>query len=671
MREVWLILTALGYWGLLLIPAEEKGLRFGFLMAFALFLWLRNRRELRAASTTDFKVKADRKSRFRFGDFGVLICWVFLGCLALMQSPPDLQKMPEAGEYTIETVRDNYAIGSKDGEQVVFYNLENPVWKQKVQAEHFKEVHSLNNIGVFSFQRMLNGQSIGYSCEDGVLSERPSGLRVGLYDFFSGLPAGSMYRRLFYGMEKSESAAWLSRLGLPVLGLLGIVRKYLKRALEPKPLSGVMLSLMALWQCCFPFSASLMRVMVFEACRLVHTDWSVHWPLSVLGFLLVFPDQAGAFYFVLPALLGFVRHFQRKGWQRKAVSWIVCTFLQAGYFSSINGLLLFGFSFGRTLCGWIALIALGLLPVQSMACAFWNGIGSLALDLDRYSFEGAAGVWWMLLAGLCIFRLCFGWNGRRAGMAVGVLAAYVLSFSCSPFFSVYMLNIGQGDCTVIVEPFMKSVVMIDAAGAFNKDNAQDVIIPFLKSRRIQAIDALIVTHDDFDHSGAVSSLAENFPVRQVITEVYESIPVDYPFVSLLPEREADPEDENDQSIVVHFAYDGFSYLWTGDASSAIEAQLIDQYDLDADILKLGHHGSKTSSSKEFLRAVSPRLSLVSAGYQNRYGHPDAAVMERVLDTGSDVLSTNRQGMVSMKSLWGWMWIECADGTVSLIRAGQK
>jgi competence protein ComEC len=223
-----------------------------------------------------------------------------------------------------------------------------------------------------------------------------------------------------------------------------------------------------------------------------------------------------------------------------------------------------------------------------------------------------------------------------------------------------MIDIGQGDCTLIVEPFHRSAVMIDCGQSLYRDNMTLYVIPFLRSIQVNHLDCLILTHDDFDHSGGYESLSEQIEITQLITDSDSSVPVSYPFVSLCPERNT--KDENDNSIVSYFEYDGVQYLWMGDASVNVEKQILKEYStIRADVLKLGHHGSKTSSSFEFLNQIEPQIGLVSVGKNNHYGHPDSSVITHCTQLGIHVLMTKDVGMVEISSFYDIHWIHSAAG----------
>lgn len=179
----------------------------------------------------------------------------------------------------------------------------------------------------------------------------------------------------------------------------------------------------------------------------------------------------------------------------------------------------------------------------------------------------------------------------------------------------------------------------------------------------------------------MESLKQNFPVVQTLRSIDELDPgqieqnlpgqparlsTAYEFWLLLNERVIDPEEENDKSLICLFQYDGFRYLYTGDASIAIEKQLLETNNLEADVLKLGHHGSNTSSDPAFLKAVHPTLALISAGYQNRYGHPNVSVLETLNEQGIDRLNTAVHGSLHLFSIPHLLVVSSADGLLGWI-----
>lgn len=207
--------------------------------------------------------------------------------------------------------------------------------------------------------------------------------------------------------------------------------------------------------------------------------------------------------------------------------------------------------------------------------------------------------------------------------------------------------------------------MIDAAGNLYRDNAESVILPFLEATGIRKLDALIVSHGDFDHAGAVEAVQDGISVHTVIRDPTQPVPVEYPMLNLLPDRTS--PDENEGSLLTYFSYDGHGYFWPGDAGILTEKLLMDTFaDLPVTVLKAGHHGSASASCPAFLEWLSPDLVLLSAGRNNRYGHPSPEVITSLQSMNTARFCTAESGMIHLASWHGFLFLETAEGQVSCL-----
>jgi competence protein ComEC len=245
---------------------------------------------------------------------------------------------------------------------------------------------------------------------------------------------------------------------------------------------------------------------------------------------------------------------------------------------------------------------------------------------------------------------------------------------------IYYIDVGQGDNSLIVTKNNKSS-LIDSGGKtdyyeeeWKKKNQsfnlmKDSIIPFYKSIGIKKINYAIFSHGDYDHMGYAKDLINNFNVGKVIVNCgnineletdlinllksknipyylcIEKIDIDNIKLSFLKTKEYD--NENDNSNVIYTEIEGYKFLFMGDASITTEKEILDKYNLSKiDVLKVGHHGSKTSSSKEFIGEVKPNYSIISVGKNNRYGHPNKEVLETLKD--SKIYRTDKDGSIMFK-----------------------
>lgn len=212
---------------------------------------------------------------------------------------------------------------------------------------------------------------------------------------------------------------------------------------------------------------------------------------------------------------------------------------------------------------------------------------------------------------------------------------------------ISFINVGQGDAILIRDGFKS--ILIDTGGSLTFDMAMEVDIPFLRKEKVYTLDALIITHGDYDHDGAKESLAKNFAVKRIIENKNE-FPLTIGNLTFYNYNIYEGDESNDQSLVLGTKIMGKSFLFMGDATTKIEKSIIrDNPNLSADILKIGHHGSKTSSSMEFLKKINPEVAIISVGKNNKYGHPDEEVVKRLKQLDIKVRRTDLEGTIKYQS----------------------
>ena len=209
--------------------------------------------------------------------------------------------------------------------------------------------------------------------------------------------------------------------------------------------------------------------------------------------------------------------------------------------------------------------------------------------------------------------------------------------------SVNFINVGQGDSILIRD--RNTNVLIDTGGLKYKDLATSSLINYFKKKEVYKLDVVIITHDDFDHNGALNSLITYFPVKQVLTS-YDEFP--YKIGNLLFENFNiyNFSDSNDRSLVLMLNFYGNKFLFMGDASKDVEEAIMKDFNVDADYIKLGHHGSKTSTGEDFIRAVSPKEAIISCGLNNYYGHPNKEVLDILEKEDIKIRRTDLEGTIS-------------------------
>lgn len=216
------------------------------------------------------------------------------------------------------------------------------------------------------------------------------------------------------------------------------------------------------------------------------------------------------------------------------------------------------------------------------------------------------------------------------------------------YASVTMIDVGQGDCTLIRLPLNQGNILIDTGGNNSYDIAQSVLIPYLYSVGISSLDYVYISHDDFDHSGALDSLIANFKVNQVIKEFEEERIIGDLSIKML-DTDKEYDDLNDQSLIMLLSLYDYKMLFMGDCSINVEKDLYSKYgNLDVDILKVSHHGSNTSTGNDLFKMIEPKIALIGVGKNNVYRHPSYEVINRLERKGIVVLRTDIDGMFHIR-----------------------
>ena len=281
------------------------------------------------------------------------------------------------------------------------------------------------------------------------------------------------------------------------------------------------------------------------------------------------------------------------------------------------------------------------------------------MDFNLFEFI----IWYLILILYIKFRKTF----LLILLLMVLLIDYLIPYFDSHSY-VYYFDLGKGDSSLIIAPNRSDVIMIDTGGVRGR-SVLDPVISYFKSLGIKKIDSLVLTHGDYDHMGEAINLVKNIDVGKVIFNCGEFNELENTLIKVLDKKKIpyyscskelnidnnklcflnnkDYGNENDNSNVIYTELNNHKFLFMGDAGVEVEEDLTEKYNLkDIDILKVGHHGSKTSSSKNFIDEIEPKYSIISVGKNNRYGHPNKEVLNILKD--SKVYRTDQDGSVMFK-----------------------
>ena len=240
---------------------------------------------------------------------------------------------------------------------------------------------------------------------------------------------------------------------------------------------------------------------------------------------------------------------------------------------------------------------------------------------------------------------------------------------------IHFADVGQGDCTIIRTPLGKNIIL-DGGGSINDDEGsyagERIVVPLLYNLNMMEIDLMIASHGHMDHIGGLKTVIDKIKVKKLVVAdtsdiemreltdyaakkgipvtrmkeddiIYEESGLTIKAIYPLKEEHLMPSNlttsANELSLVARLDYGDFSALFTGDIGFESEKRLLgNRVDLNCDLLKVAHHGSKYSSDKSFIKEVSPNLAVISVG-KNRYGHPSPDAINRIIEQGSEIYQT--------------------------------
>lgn len=333
----------------------------------------------------------------------------------------------------------------------------------------------------------------------------------------------------------------------------------------------------------------------------------------------------------------------------------------------------------------ITFIGIIFLPTQQLANQLLNVMDSVFNKLSRIPTIITFGKMPLAVAFLIIFIMFWGEWQRSLKRKIFLIGMIYLGCWLMIYFplksEVVYFDIGQGDATLIRKAFHHQVTLIDTGGKpeFGRQHnasqattvGQRMIANYLLSKGISKIDKLYLTHQDADHVGYMTSIGKQINynkiyvpagmeqlssfqkrLQQLKNNNYQLIPItagnsDSELKVLHPFKAG--KGTNEDSLVLFEEIGGYHFLFMGDLDQKGELKVLEHYPgLKADILKAGHHGSKTSSNPKFINQVSPQLVIISAGRNNRYHHPNQETLHTLSDLQIPYLNTANSGMIKIE-----------------------
>jgi competence protein ComEC len=283
------------------------------------------------------------------------------------------------------------------------------------------------------------------------------------------------------------------------------------------------------------------------------------------------------------------------------------------------------------------------------------------------------------------------WWRSAAAVSVAVLLALLIWQPFPPNrhpreLEMATIDVGQGDSILVVFPDGKRMLM-DAGGFPNfghvshtqLDPGEDVVAPYLWERGFRNLDVVVLSHSHEDHIGGLPAIVDDFHPRELWTGATPDDPLwqklqsaaganhtritplrapdhfsyggaEIEVLAPLPDYVPEDKPKNNDSLVLRIRYGKHSFLLCGDVERPIERRMLAENEIQlADVLKVAHHGSHTSSTEEFISAAGPLFAVISVGFENSYGHPHRDILSRLADHGATVYRTDINGLISIRT----------------------
>ena len=275
-------------------------------------------------------------------------------------------------------------------------------------------------------------------------------------------------------------------------------------------------------------------------------------------------------------------------------------------------------------------------------------------------------------------------NKQKIKPIIAIIILLILVVNLIPKnLKIHFIDVGQGDSTLIVTPQNKTI-LIDGGGSSSEfDVGKNTLVPYILDRRFTQIDIIIISHFDQDNVGGIMTVLQELKVKKVyISKQVEKSENYEKFLDIVSNKKIKvyevvsgnkihieknlyidilwPTNNqittnilNNNAIVCNLHYKNFSMLFTGDIEKIAEIEILEKYSrttqfLKANILKVGHHGSKSSSISEFLNTVKPQIAVIGVGKNNKFGHPNSEVLQRLENINSKIFRTDLNGEITIE-----------------------
>lgn len=571
----------------------------------------------------------------------------------------------------VDSIRDSYLI-VRDGlsQILVYYQGDACLDDEIIIDDDLTPITSYDNFDVSSFSLWARGNNIigQIKLREYRLKTASASLRGKIYHHNQRIGNLWINELLFgSGLDLDSSYAYLFiQCGLHISFLARFIKQVAGYFVYQDKASMITIVIMSCLAVILRFPFVYLRTIVFLVCSYLIEDKRNALAVSIITLCFLRPYYVCSTAFLIPVGMRLISLFSPR--RMKNASRLYLAVIQLRFYGYVNIVSLLAFSvFSRLSCYlYMAALIFSLSPIELKPLSLMKSYLALLDRIPQFLLKGKPDIVLVFILLGCVVNYLSSEHRKHLILAAVLLTiSFNRRFLC-PFYTITQLDVGQGDSALITVPFSAKALLIDVAGNAYKDIGNDIILPYLYGQGIRSCD-IIITHDDYDHSGSLESIIKGIRTDNIYSSKQKSIS----FAKLLiqdPLWDMQYAGSNDNSLISYFTIGDFSFLYLGDVSSAVESDLVDRYgNMKVDVVKLAHHGSSSASSEKLISHYQFPIALISAGKNNSYDHPHPEVVKRLEAFHVRTYSTKQRGAIRMIVLKGLMIIIQPSGQLSIYR----
>ena len=494
---------------------------------------------------------------------------------------------------------------------------------------------------------------------------RPESFKAKLYQYLSRHEHTEWIVHMLYQknmpIQHSFSLVFVFT-GLQYVYSLQLIRKMLRKFFYDGFTNALILVFWLAFGMVWGISFVWTRVLLSNVLLKFSHDKQLGYAISYGILLVIYPLSYNQLALVFPMILHGFMLFKRSSWFKRS---LLVGLLQQAYLYQSNLVMIVAFPLLRHLSGlsylmaWFSII---LVPLRPIYQTIMETITSIELPYMSFAFINfkLPLLLFFVLSGLLLTTYLSRKKERLIGYAISVCFMVITVFP--PYDLVIFFNVGQADSALIRGRFNHANIMVDVG---RKSNGS-LLVASMKALGIQSLDAIFISHPHDDHIGGLEDVLTHFYVKEVIETRVDRTFNHVTVIALTKDYVTD--DVNDQSLIHAIYVSGLTYLFLGDAYQSAERAVVRQHPfLKVDVIKVGHHGSKTSSLPVLFAQTQPKIAVISSD-PNVYGHPHDQTLKTLYHHQVIPWMTHQDGDLAIISMFNYHFLLSSTGRFGIMKS---